>query len=237
MQQRSCHRAALFEIDGDYGCGEVGVEIFKKINNNFYNHVTVSQSIYKSARYLIMYKFKLSVPPVIIIGIALSACSGGGDDADALQKAVTVYSINKTVGKAYLEKLTCENAANTLYNTSNTLVFNWAEKKNEKWHEYQHATASCERNTSYVSMGMCFKPQVESKTTTSVEAKSGKITLLSEPLTVGNKRNSSCVYKKQAPLKLNAVVTGEMWSEGDCGNYNQERAPAKLLVCEIPPRM
>ena len=184
-----------------------------------------------------MCKFKSSVLSIIISGFALSACSGGGDDAAALQKAVTVYSVNKTVGKAYLEKLTCENAVNVLYNTTTTLVVGWAEKKNEKWHEYQHATASCERNTSYVSMGMCFKPQVQSKTTASVEAKSGKITLLSEPLTVGNKRNSSCVYKTQAPLKLNAVVTGEKWSEGDCGNYNQERAPAKLLVCEIPPRM
>lgn len=184
-----------------------------------------------------MAQSKFSLLAVIISAVALGACSGGGDDASALQKVVAVYSINKSVNKSYLEKLTCENAVNVLYNTTTSVAFFWAEKKNEKWREYFHATASCERNQKYVSLGMCFKPKVESKTNASIEAKSGEITFSSKPLSVGKKRNSSCVYKTQVPLKLNAVVAGEKWSEGDCGNHNQERAPAKLLVCEIPPSM
>jgi hypothetical protein len=143
---------------------------------------------------------------------------------------LAIYKVDKSIPANLTESMNCQNARNVSYNGNTGFVSTRVVKNSAgDFGSVMEATASCEREYGGTNMSsLCI-----SRSETPVEVAISSIK--SEPfviVTTPNPDNPNCSYLDEIPLnKFDAITSGEIYSEGNCGSYRQERKSRKYIVC------
>ena len=142
----------------------------------------------------------------------------------------SIHSIPSSIPAKISASINCDNIRNVLYNLDSGLVFSRITRdSNGAFKNSIDYNARCHSETSGgANEGFCdnlkdnistvkITPERIIKTTTSYD---------------DNDEFTSCKTIRNAPLEFSKIVTGDSYTEGDCGKYPSKRTKSKFLVCD-----
>lgn len=145
----------------------------------------------------------------------------------ALDDLEFIYKLDASIPEHIIQNITCDNVRNVSYNANTNSNSSWYERDSSGiFHSNLQYTASCERRNLGTPMAAICITSVNNMPVNVTVSPEQFFEVRSPGLT------DTCVYVDQIPSVFSKVVTGEIFSEGNCAHYTQERASRLFLACE-----